>query len=523
MKRLFAIVTVLALVLGACPLAPAEDDPFQGVLRMYAAGLSGDEAMLESEDFNISAYLCCRSAGVDPLDGVGFAYLEYEGGAALVIGETDALEKDGFLFDVWTESGGKAVLAVRGWERNRVYLTRDGEDLGYCAEGADSAFESVFTRGAALKPDGAWRETATLLCVTDDNGNASWTLDGAPCAEDDADQLIAKWRENLFFPLLDPIRLWKEYQDALGFTDGLTPKADEKSFTVSFRVSEGAPAFDLIVTDLGERSGDDASWDHLLNVAVSDREGKLLQEFQYGGGEVLPSDIALPLARFEDMNFDGYLDLVLETAMGAYNEFTVFCLWNQEEYRFDPITTHRAFNLDTERFDEETVPLELINAYRQKGRFYSYEKDGYACFTVREFGWEGRTPVLKSIFDIYDAGDGLIGDRLFVFGEQAQKIWDHSYPEDWYYGDNDAFFARLEASDAYLSGAGIEKRIGENGASLMETDAEGARVLAALGAGETVLVLAEGCSDGWDLALLARDGLPGEIGYLQRQFLTAAE
>ena len=69
---------------------------------------------------------------------------------------------------------------------------------------------------------------------------------------------------------------------------------------------------------------------------------------------------------------------------------------------FDPIRTESVFDLETERFSNEIVPLELVNYSLKKdgnnhGLLFSYEKDGASNYTWRIYRWE-----LPSIYKCYN-------------------------------------------------------------------------------------------------------------------------
>ena len=132
-KHAYTIIITLLLAiacLATCSYAEGwseQANAYEPVIALYKAALSGDEKSQENEDFNASALMCAVTAGVDPMAAVGCNYvdLDLDGTPELIIGETEALEAEGFLFDIWALKGGKPVLAARGWERNLLYLTVD--------------------------------------------------------------------------------------------------------------------------------------------------------------------------------------------------------------------------------------------------------------------------------------------------------------------------------------------------------------------------------------------------------------
>lgn len=73
---------------------------------------------------------------------------------------------------------------------------------------------------------------------------------------------------------------------------------------------------------------------------------------------------------------------------------------------FDPIRTGCVFDLETERFFNEIVPLELVNYSLKKdgnnhGPLFSYEKDGASNYTWRIYRWELSDATLD-FMQVYD-------------------------------------------------------------------------------------------------------------------------
>ncbi|MBQ9299379.1 MAG: NAD(P)-binding protein, partial [Clostridia bacterium] len=157
------------------------------------------------------------------------------------------------------------------------------------------------------------------------------------------------------------------------------------------------------------------------------------------------------------MNFDGYRDLVLCTARGAANEYSVFCLWDPVAGRFGEIVPQDAFDLETERASGQTTPLELVNHSLQRrdagfGYIISREQDGAANFTQLVYSWEGngRVPTLIHVHDLSSVTGSLVRDRAFIFFSQGDKVWDHVYPAEWYYGATEPFRAFGAAADSLI-------------------------------------------------------------------------
>ena len=522
---------------------------YDPVLDMVIAGLSGDEAIQESDDFNISMLQCALTAGTDPMKSVGLEYMDLDGDSVpeLILGQTENEWEDRFLFDIWALSDGEPVLAARGWERNRLYLTYDFMSGTYSLynEGSNSAFESLWRTGAIADGKADWTHTLVYNGETE----TVWTLDGDPIPEEEAEALQEEWREGLMDPELfylsarDEAKLMYgsegDFPDLSGFPDFPDePGQPEEKFLVSGRITENGPAITVLVKDTGEFAGAADEPDHVLEVSITAEGGNALQTFTYDSAEMpggLEPSAADRLARFADVNFDGFQDLVLLTALGVYNEFDVFCLWNPETGKFDPVMKSSPWSFEKEAFDNATAPLELCNFELLPGRdglsgvLLSTERDGYANYRYLAYRWEAPGfPALAAAFEVFGAGKDRIGDRLYRFASQVEKLWEHVYPENWYYELTNRHDGRKEAFLELLwkapETATVQKT---NWVNLREMDTTKSKSLAKLPAGTEVQVLRRDISRGWDLVLWDTGKPDGvffgnrrEIGYIQNRFLT---
>ena len=210
-KHAYTIIITLLLAiacLATCSYAEGwseQANTYEPVIALYKAALSGDEKSQENEDFNASALMCAVTAGVDPMAAVGCNYvdLDLDGTPELIIGETEALEAEGFLFDIWALKGGKPVLAARGWERNLLYLTVDQATgaFGLYQEGSDSASESTYSQGIFRNGQAEWQHKL----LYNDESTAVWTLDGEAVTEDRANELLKGWQSGTVHMYLFPM------------------------------------------------------------------------------------------------------------------------------------------------------------------------------------------------------------------------------------------------------------------------------------------------------------------------------
>lgn len=311
-------------------------------------------------------------------------------------------------------------------------------------------------------------------------------------------------------------------------------------FHTSGRVREEMPLLDITIRDTGAPS-DDMLRDRLLSVSILAQDGSLSQTMTYASGEDPSRERAAAMARLEDLNFDGYLDLLLLTAAGARNVFTVFALWNPEAGQFDPVMEHVPWLPAENRFGDEAVPLELCNPVLlpQTRQIYSCVEDGFYYRTQIAYGWEGDDFLCEdSVAYIYDAGGGTIGEKLHRLGTQIALCWDMQYPEDWYYGQDAIARERSAVLDYMMQGDALTNPAfltvaNTDWVHLRMQDSTASPSLAKLDAGVEVQVLQTGCGTdgGWvrvwlsDLSdgRIAVDdaflGAPALTGYIWHSFL----
>lgn len=550
MKRtLFLLVVFIALqnLSGFCEESRREVlSAYDSILDMVIDGLSGNEEIQETNDFNASMVQCALSAGTDPMKSVGMEYLDLDGDGTpeLILGQTENEWEDRFLFDIWALQGRKPVLVARGWERNRLYLTYDfvSETYGLYNEGSNSAFESIWRTGTIRNGKVIWEHTL----IFNSESAEIWTLDGNPIPEDRGESLSEQWKQNLMDPELFFLSAREEAKlefgsegDFPGFSEiSNFQEQAEDEFAVCGRVSESESLVTIRVKDTGEFTGAIEEPDHVLEVSVIAEDGSTLQTFTYASIETprgLESRAGMHIMRFTDINCDGYRDLVLITAVGVYNEYCVLSLWNPKENRFDPLMSGSRWDFENERFENEIIPLELCNMeiwadkYGFSGAILSSERDGCAHYQFLAYRWEvSDYPTLVGAFEVFDAGNDRIGDRMYLFENESEKCWEHVYPESWYYGETDVYGTRKKAFLKMLWDTPETAKVTKtNWVNLREMDTKQSRSLAKLNAGEEVHVLYRDASPGWDLVLwdtgVAEGPFSGnhqEIGYIQNRFLT---
>lgn len=264
------------------------------------------------------------------------------------------------------------------------------------------------------------------------------------------------------------------------------------------------PVLTLTVTDTGERTQQPAG-NNLLQVVIEAQDGSLSQKLTWESIENPAFERMVPLARFMDLNFDGYNDLVLLVAQGARNEFCAFSMWDVEAKRFRPVYQDCEWLREEARFSDEIKQVELCNPelFPEKGMLLSDVQDGYRFSRQIFYMWDGSyhlTP--KYICDVYDAGEGLIGESMTQFMTRVTFLWDEHYPEDWYHGQDGVAGERRKAAREMALGGPDRKRMqvaNVEWVHLRKQDNKASPSLARINAGEQVTVLVDECGSesGW--------------------------
>ena len=260
----------------------------------------------------------------------------------------------------------------------------------------------------------------------------------------------------------------------------------------------------LTVKDTGKRTEEPAG-DNILQVVIEAQDGSLSQSLTWESIESPAFERIASLARLMDLNFDGYNDLVLLTAQGARNVFFAFSLWDVEAKQFRPVYQDCEWLHEESRFSDEIKQVELCNPelFPEKRMLLSDVQDGYR-FSRKVFCmWDGSyylTP--KYICDVYDAGEGMIGEAMTEFMTRVTFLWDEQYPEDWYYGQDDVSGERRKAVHEVALGGQDRQRMkvaNVDWVNLRKQDSKTSPSLAKLNAGENVTVLVDACGpeNGW--------------------------
>jgi len=275
----------------------------------------------------------------------------------------------------------------------------------------------------------------------------------------------------------------------------------------TINVHDSLPPYLIRITDIGEDTADMDS-DNILLVEVYSGNGEQLQSFTYFSNESPEYDGVAALVMEKDLNFDGYNDLMLLSGAGAQNVYYAFSLWDVEAKQFRPVHRDCVWLREEARFSDEAVQIELCNPelFPEQKMLLSSDPDGF--YYTREIFYQFDAPyylVPKYIWDVYRAGDGMIGETMVEIMTQLRFLWDEQYSEEWYYGQDGsgvvASERRKAAHEAALSGPDKNRMRVANvdWVNLRKQDSKASPSLAKINEGENVTVLVEACGpeNGW--------------------------
>lgn len=280
-------------------------------------------------------------------------------------------------------------------------------------------------------------------------------------------------------------------------------RADE-AYRMTGKPHETLPEMTFTIVDTGRLN---AQEEHVLHLSI--QGGSYEQEMLYPSYETVGG---LELARLDDVDFDGYLDLVLTHAQGASNFYVLFAPWLPEEGRFsEPVRDVRLCN---------------YVLYPQQKVILSSEKDGAASYCHRAYGWAGGQLTLlgEGIMENDSRSDRMRERVVKHFGGgQMWVCWDDDYPVAWYDGSARVWDERSQVMQAVLVGHTENRRAvvdRVDWVNLRKQDTKASESVARLDAGTQVLILADGCGEdgGWIRVLAEQDGR-SLTGYIWHSYL----
>lgn len=277
------------------------------------------------------------------------------------------------------------------------------------------------------------------------------------------------------------------------------------AYEKTIRVRDDLPPYTIRMTDTGENTSD-LDDDNILLAEILSPDGTLLQSFTYLSNETPDYNGVAELVMTKDLNFDGYQDLMLLTAAGARNVFHAISIWDSWTKQFRPVEQTCEWDCAASCFSDEITQVELCNVqlFPEKGILLSEEQDGFRYQRSIYYMFDGTYSLSpKYIWDVYDAGEGLIGESLTEFMTKVVFYWDEQYPEEWYYGQEGVAEERRQAVQGialYEQSPGSRYRVAHvDWVNLRKQDSKASPSLAQLDEGETVTVLVDDCGpeNGW--------------------------
>lgn len=306
-------------------------------------------------------------------------------------------------------------------------------------------------------------------------------------------------------------------------------KENTNTFVMTGIVHDAVPPLAIAIADTGTES-EDVNRDHVLCATISTEDGSFSQQLLYCALESPLNEPDLLFARMEDLNFDGYADLILLTAAGSTNVYSTFALWNPQLGRFDPVMMTQPWISAEQRFAENAVQMELCNVrlLPELGRVCSEETNGSQGMNRIVYRWtDDRTLCEESLSSIYQAENDMIVEELEVLRDGESFGWNHQYPSEWYYGEARVEKEHMEVLDDVTLGNAVSdpvwmQVVDLDGINVMLEDREGSSYIARLDAGCRVQVLKTGCGkDGeWvRVWYIPGDGQKACTGYIWYQYL----
>lgn len=301
------------------------------------------------------------------------------------------------------------------------------------------------------------------------------------------------------------------------------------TFAMTGSVHDAVSPLAIAIADTGTES-EDVNRNHVLCATISTEDGHFSQQILYCALESPSNEPDLLFARLEDLNFDGYADLILLTAAGSANVYSTFALWNPQLGRFDPVMMTRPWISAEQRFAETAVQMELCNVrlLPESGRVCSEETNGSQGMTRIVYRWmDDRTPFEESLSSIYQAENGMIGEKLEVLREGESFGWNQQYPGEWYYGEARVEKERMEVLDDVTLGNAVSDPVwmqvaDADGVNVRLEDCAESPSIARLDAGCRVQVLKTGCGEDGEWVrvwYIPGDGNEACTGYIQYQYL----
>lgn len=305
--------------------------------------------------------------------------------------------------------------------------------------------------------------------------------------------------------------------------------AEEASFEMNGKIHESIPDIHVKISRMSTDETRERHYGLLVHIRYADGH---VQEFGYESNEAPVTPCIVPQARLEDLNFDGYSDLVLLVAEGASNVYQTVAIWNNDKQAFIPPETDCRWRRER-RCWSDPVQLELCNyiLYPEQKVIISWESDGPASLRLTAYFWESRYGFSQgAVFERYEINENTFGEDLQLFyGTQSMHCWNDHYQ-----------IKAFDSPEVYNERIHSAQRLLVNGFSNLETmyvtnvnwvnlrqaPDKSSKSLAHLVAGTAVNVLATDCGvdKGWIRVVLWTDDPTdsesiGMTGYIWHSYL----
>lgn len=278
--------------------------------------------------------------------------------------------------------------------------------------------------------------------------------------------------------------------------------AEEASFEMNGRIHESIPDINVRITQIATDEARNHPNDLLVHITYVDGH---VQEFCYESVEVPGISYIVPLARMEDLNFDGYSDLVLLVAEGATNVYETMAIWNNDKQAFITPETTCIWQRE-DRCWSDPVQLEFCNyiLYPEQKVILSWESDGPASLRLTAFFWESKYGLSQgAVFERYEIDEKTFEEDLqLIYGTQSMHCWNDRYQLK-AFSTPEAFDERIDSAQRLLvngfNNAEIMFVSNADWVNLRQAPDKSSKSLAHLDAGTSVIVLATDCGvdKGW--------------------------
>ncbi len=310
---------------------------------------------------------------------------------------------------------------------------------------------------------------------------------------------------------------------------GYISAAEETSFEMIGKIHESIPDIHIRITHMS--TDEMRERPNVLLVHITYADGHV-QEFCYESLEIPGIPYIVPLVRMEDLNFDGYSDLVLLVAEGAANVYQTVAIWNNVQQSFISPETTCHWQRKTRSWSEP-VQLEFCNytLHPEQKVILSWDPDGHRFLRLTSYFWESKYSLLQGgVFERCEIDEKTFEEDLQLFyGTQLMHCWNDRYQANAFDAPN-VFDERIDSALRLLVNGFNNPEImfvsNVDWVNLRQAPDKSSKSLAHLDVGTAVNVLATDCGvdKGWTRVVLWPDDSTdpesiGMTGYIWHSYL----